>query len=182
MSKSQLIYVLSSPWLYGRFSRSGDDKVSVRVGTADLLDMLLEEEPTTEFSFALGADTFMDLTTLKWKRSKDVMDLVGSRLMVIYRQVEEEHSRFCELDLLHRIDEVNKEACKSQSNGSDAGTNGGPAMLLNIPSLEAISSSMARTTTDEATLKILLEPKVLQYIKQRQLYCFAGQSSTQQQS
>jgi len=163
-------------------SRSGDDKVSVRVGTADLLDMLLEEELNTEFSFALGADTFMDLTTLKWKRSHDVLDLVGSRLVVIYRQVEEEQPRYCEQDLLQRIDKVNKGSCKSQSNGSDAGTNCGPAMLLNIPSLEAMSSSMARTTTDEATLKILLEPKVLQYIKQRQLYAFAGQSSTQQQS
>ena len=142
--------------------------------------MLLEEEPNTDFSFALGADTFMDLTTLKWKRSIDLLDLVGSRLMVIYRQVEEEQSRYCEQDLLQRIDKVNKGACKSQANGSDAGTNGGPAMLLNIPSLEAISSSMARTTTDEATLKKLLEPKVLQYIKQRQLYAFAGQSSTQQ--
>ena len=142
--------------------------------------MLLEEEPNTEFSFALGADTFMDLTTLKWKRSIDLLDLVGSRLMVIYRQVEEEQSRYCEQDLLQRIDKVNKGACKSQANGSDAGTNGGPAMLLNIPSLEAISSSIARTTTDEATLKKLLEPKVLQYIKQRQFYAFAGQSSKQQ--
>ena len=142
--------------------------------------MLLEDEPNTDFSFALGADTFMDLTTLKWKRSIDLLDLVGSRLMVIYRQVEEEQSRYCEQDLLQRIDKVNKGACQSQSNGSDAGTNGGPAMLLNIPSLEAISSSIARTTTDEATLKKLLEPKVLQYIKQRQLYAFAGQSSTQQ--
>ena len=151
--------------------------MSVRVGTADLLDMLLEEEPNTEFSFALGADTFMDLTTFKWRRSHDLLDLVGSRLMVIYRQVEKEQSRYCEKDLLERIDKVNKEGCESESKGTCADTDGGPAMLLNISSLEAISSSMARKTTDETTLKMLLEFKVLQFIKQRQFYAFAGQTS-----
>ena len=154
-----------------------DEKSSVRVGTADLLDMLLDEEPNASFSFALGADTFMDLTTFKWRRSHDVLDLVGGRLMVIYRQTESAESRYCEKDLQKRIDMVNKERRhEARGHGEGAAPSaGGPAMLLQ-PDLQAISSSLARSTTDEAQLELLLEPKVLQYIKEKGFYAFAGQS------
>ena len=97
-----------------------DEKSSVRVGTADLLDMLLDEEPNANFSFALGADTFMDLTTFKWRRSHDVLDLVGGRLMVIYRQTESAESRYCEKDLQNRIDMVNKERCHDAKGHEEA--------------------------------------------------------------
>ena len=154
-----------------------DEKSSVRVGTADLLDMLLDEEPNTNVSFALGADTFMDLTTFKWRRSHDVLDLVGGRLMVIYRQTESAESRYCEKDLQNRIDMVNKERCHdAKGHEEGAASPDGPAMLLK-PDLRAISSSLARSTTDEAQLELLLEPKVLQYIKEKGFYAFAGQSS-----
>lgn len=141
--------------------------------------MLLDEEPDTKFSFALGADTFMDLTTFKWRRSHDVLDLVGGRLMVIYRQRESTESRYCEKDLQSRIDMVNKQRrhdAKGQEEDAALPADG-PAMLLK-PDLQAISSSLARSTTDEAILSRLLEPKVLQYIKEKGFYAFAGQSSS----
>ena len=140
--------------------------------------MLLDEEPNASFSFALGADTFMDLTTFKWRRSHDVLDLVGGRLMVIYRQTESAESRYCEKDLQNRIDMVNKERCH-EAKGHEEGTASsadGPAILLKAD-LQAISSSLARSTTDEAELKMLLEPNVLQYIKEKRFYAFADQPS-----
>ena len=59
---------------------------TIRVGTADLLEMLQRQEPETEFTFCLGGDTFLDLTAWKWKRSKDVLRLLDRRLVVIYRK------------------------------------------------------------------------------------------------
>jgi len=139
------------------------------VGTADLLDMLLADEPNTNFSFALGADTFMDLTTFKWRRSHDVLDLVSSRLLVIYRLLDSD-SKFCEHDLQERIAKVNSDQCRKE--GKEGGNNG-PARLLQIPTLTTTSSSLVRSTADESVLGDLLVPEVLDYIKQRELYSFA---------
>ena len=176
ISLSPLVYV--GYFTFPCYARNDDEKSSVRVGTADLLDMLLDEEPNANFSFALGADTFMDLTTFKWRRSHDVLDLLGGRLVVIYRQTENAESRYCEKDLQERIDTVNKERHRDVRGHDEKGAASadGPAMLFK-PDLQAISSSLARSTTDEAQLALLLEPKVLQYIKEKQFYAFAGQSS-----
>jgi nicotinic acid mononucleotide adenylyltransferase len=155
-------------------SRSDGEKSSVKVGTADLLDMLSGEEPGVDFSFALGADTFMDLTAFKWRRSHDVLDLLGGRLVVIYRPTErDESTRYCETDLQRRIDAVNRERRGMDAQEGCEASADGPAMLLK-PDLEAISSSLARSTADEAELEMLLEPKVVQYIKQKQFYGFAN--------
>ena len=88
---------------------------NIRVGTASLLDMLLEEDmkkevsegtattttttdstaaatgssggatTSIEYTFCLGADTFLDLTEWKWVRSKDVLKLLQGRLLVLFR-------------------------------------------------------------------------------------------------
>jgi len=57
------------------------------VGTADLLDMFLLDEPDTMFTIALGRDTFMDLTNWKWRRSRDILTLLEGRLLVIHRKM-----------------------------------------------------------------------------------------------
>lgn len=160
--------------------RNDNEKASLRVGTADLLDMLIADEPDTDFSFALGADTFMDLTTFKWRRSHDVLDLFGGRLIVIYRLLDNE-SNFCQNDLQERIAKVNADQCRKEEVGSDGnsmnacsgGGSNGPARLLQIPTLTATSSSLVRSTTDEAVLKDLLVPNVLEFIKEKELYAFA---------
>ena len=54
-----------------------EEMKNLRVGTAELLEMLMEQEPLTEFSFALGQDTFMDLTTFKWRRTRDIFSLLN---------------------------------------------------------------------------------------------------------
>ena len=65
---------------------SGTSSNNIRVGTADLLEMLQRQQPDTDFTFCLGGDTFLDLTAWKWKRSKDVLRLLDRRLVVIYRK------------------------------------------------------------------------------------------------
>ena len=159
----------------------------MRVGTADLLDMLMEREPETDFSFALGADTFMDLTDYKWKRSRDVTDLLHSRLMVIYRTMpsstsfSRSHDSKRELsreDLLERINMINerqraKDAASSVTPTQPQADPHSFARLLELSTLDATSSSEARSTLDETALRRLVAPGVLEYIKANRLYQFA---------
>lgn len=134
---------------------SKDEVQSIRVGTADLLEMLMSEEPETDFSFCFGADTFMDLTAWKWRRSKDVLDLLEGRLVVLHRK------GMTNDDLHGRVDQVNK------------GEGRGQTVLLHVPSLLDVSSSRVRSTTDEENLSTMLSPEVLEYIKKNKLYAFA---------
>ena len=48
-----------------------------------LLDMLTTDEPNVDFEIALGSDTFIDLASVKWKRTEDVFKLVGHRIVVV---------------------------------------------------------------------------------------------------
>jgi len=48
-----------------------------------LLDMLTTDEPNVDFAIALGSDTFIDLASVKWKRTEDVFKLVGHRIVVV---------------------------------------------------------------------------------------------------
>ncbi len=56
------------------------------MGTADLLHMLRNSNPYVDFSLLLGSDTSLDLTSWKWRRSRDVIQLVDGRLLVIQRK------------------------------------------------------------------------------------------------
>jgi nicotinic acid mononucleotide adenylyltransferase len=189
-----------------------EEKSNLRVGTADLLEMLItqqqqqqqqqgsninngEEEvevqvhASTEFSFCLGADTFMDLTDWKWKRSKDVLKLLNGRLVVVNRkqhnnqqqqqgnnnsnnnnnnQQEQDQEQEQKLMLLlrQRIDYINTSL-------------NGQVILLDVPTLGNVSSSMARSLlsssnkngdTTRKNLKNTLPLTVVDYIRQHELY------------
>ena len=128
---------------------------ALRVGTADLLDMLLEEEPDTDFSFCMGSDTFMDLTAWKWRRSKDVLKLLDGRLIVLERKGMTGNDQ-----LRKRIATVNA-------------TDGrGNVFLLEIPSLQEVSSSSVRSLGEEDKLSYMVTPDVLAYMKKHRLYSF----------
>ena len=132
----------------------------LRVGTADLLEMLIQEEADTDFTFCLGADTFMDLTAWKWRRSKDIFRLLNGRLVVLHRKGmtknDELHERF-------RI--VNEQEGK------------GNVVLLNVPSLQEVSSSFVRSCSEEYILSRHVSPQVLEYMRNKKLYSFAGNLS-----
>ncbi|KAG7352461.1 acetyltransferase GNAT domain containing protein [Nitzschia inconspicua] len=141
----------------GRISEE-KDLASLQVGTADLLEMLLEEanesNAEVEFSFCLGADTFLDLTAWKWKRSKDVLRLLEGRLVVVHREGMAKKE-----ELLARIKHVND-------------TEGGRVMMMDVPVLEDVSSSKARELTAKHDLQKLVPPKVVDYIQLHKLYSF----------
>ena len=137
--------------------RSDEEISSLRVGTADLLDMLIEQEPETDFFFCLGSDTFIDLTDWKWKRSKDILSLLKGRILVIDRPDG------TAIGLRERIDEINN-------------TQTANVRLLRVPTLKAVSSTMIRACRDEEVLQRLLVPAVLEYIKKQKMYSFADSS------
>ena len=188
-----------------------EEKSNLRVGTADLLEMLItqqqqqqqqqqqggnnnngEEEvqvrvhhASTEFSFCLGADTFMDLTDWKWKRSKDVLKLLNGRLVVVNRkqhnqqqhqqqqqeegnknnQQQQEQEQKLMLLLRQRIDYINTSL-------------NGQVILLDVPTLGNVSSSMARSLLSSSSkngdtiknLKNTLPLTVVDYIRKHELY------------
>lgn len=128
---------------------------ALRVGTADLLEMLMEEEPDTDFYFCLGADTFIDLTGWKWRRSKDVLKLLDGRLVVLHRK------GMTSDDLRDRIDALSK------ADGR------GHVVAMEIPTLRNVSSSSVRSSTEEANLSSMVSPEVLEYMKENKLYAFS---------
>ena len=131
---------------------------SLRVGTADLLEMLMEEEPNVDFSFCLGADTFMDLTAWKWQRSKDVLRLLEGRLIVLVRK----GITTTATHLRERVELVNQTEYARQN-----------IMLMEIPDLQRVSSSLVRSTVDPIELNGVVSPAVLEYMLAHELYGFS---------
>ncbi len=173
-----------------------EEKAALRVGTADLLEMLMEQEeknyhnnattesPKTEFSFCLGADTFMDLTDWKWRRSQDVLKLLGGRLVVVNRKQQDgadvatggngsigetKQHQHQKDRLKNRIDEINATPLGDQN-----------IVLLDVPSLGNVSSSMIRNEQNKELVKHMLSPKVLEYVIANNLYGF-GETSAEKQ-
>mmetsp|Transcript_39378 Transcript_39378/g.59192 ORF Transcript_39378/g.59192 Transcript_39378/m.59192 type:complete len:205 (+) Transcript_39378:436-1050(+) len=149
---------------------------SIRVGTADILDHLLSIEPNTDFSLVLGSDTFMDLTAWKWRRSKDVVNLVGGRILVIHRMVESVDNDEIRKILEERVDRLNQELCQQTDKDNESDIAENSVQIIEIPSLSSVSSSFVRTSVDESSLikeNGMLMPSVLEYIKKKNMYGFA---------
>lgn len=161
-------------------AETDEEKSSLRVGTAELLEMFMEDEehrwesnsdvatastsPKTEFFFCLGADTFLDLTDWKWKRSRDVLKLLEGRLVVL-RRIQElglPRTKPNPNDVLkERIEEIN---ATPLGNGN--------IVLLDIPSLGNVSSSKVRNAVNKDLVKGMVQPKVLDYLANHKLYGF----------
>jgi len=159
------------------FCRSENEISSVRVGTADLLDMLLVDEPNSLFTLTLGRDTFMDLTNWKWRRSKDILHLLEARLLVIHRLPsslsKNEESDQIENDtnleqLNRRVFETNNSIRKDKSQNLSSE----PIKVIQIPSLSNVSSSLVRSTSNCSFLSQLVSPEVLEYMQKHKLYAF----------
>lgn len=145
--------------------RSDDsEKSSIRVGTADLLTMLIHKEPHVDFTLALGADTFIDLASGKWRRTEEVFKLVGHR-MVVFRRLSETNLN----DGEEKEELIQQGIAKWQLLNETMSS----IRLITIPSLTDVSSSVVRGAKDEAVLSNLITEPVLEYIKQKKLYAFA---------
>jgi len=149
---------------------SESEKMKLRVGTFDLLDYLDEENRNKgvkeEFTLAMGADTFMDLTTLKkWKKPKEIILMVEGRFVVKLRLGE---NSFSESQILERIKTVNRSFQEEI-----------PSFQMRVEliteSSSDTSSTAARETRDEEQLARYLDKNVIDYIKTNNLYMFSSQ-------
>ena len=111
------------------------------------MDYLAETYPHEQFTFCLGADSFLDLVAGKWKESDKVL-------------------RSCSLLVLHRAGQA-----EDRLQAIVEATPG--ARLLHVESLGDMSSTKARDCRDVAQLKEWLEPTVVDYIVEHRLYAFA---------
>ena len=130
-----------------RFS-SEEDKATATVGTASLLSYLAVAYPETAFYFCLGADAYTDLMAGKWKESDRVLQILEGRLVVFHREG----------------DGVTTTASSPQ---------GANVSWCKVNHLGNVSSSQVRECRDLETLKTLVMPEVLQYMRENQLYSFS---------
>ena len=146
-----------------------DHKSSIRVGTADILDKLTAEEPNVDFTWALGADTFIDLASGKWRRTEDILQMVGYRMIVFRRKADEQEN-----DTQSSSAEglIKESVAKLQHNHECESS----IQVVNVDALTSTSSSAVRRTSNESDLKVLLTRDVLDYVKQHALYSFGEDS------
>jgi nicotinic acid mononucleotide adenylyltransferase len=138
-------------------SAEEEERHKVTVGTAALLDYLLQRHPSTEFSFCLGADAYRDLLAGKWKESARVLELLRGRLVVLQRG-----GRTASDDEL------------TMSSNDTAEQNS--VRWLHVDHLGDVSSSQVRACQDVTELSTLVVPSVLEYMKAHKLYQFAGEN------
>ena len=158
-----ILHIIQFNYIY---QRDDEQKTSLRIGTAELLDMLTQNEPTIDFTIALGADTFIDLASGKWRRTEDVFRLVGYRIVVFQRKEEEESSNNSTIEKNKRLQES---IAKWQLINSTQSS----IRVIDIPTLTEVSSSAVRRSTDEKALKIMLSSEVLEYIQDKQMYALS---------
>jgi len=169
-----------------------EDISTIRIGTADLLDMFLAEEPNVDFTFTMASDTFTDFTDMKWRRSLDVVKLLQGRILIILRKIgnsdADDEAKWNEVK--RRMDKLNTERVWDKNeNVVVEGTNEenetadrrrgntymeNPVRTIQIPSLTAVSSTVIRKSDDELKVRELVHPQVVDYILEHKLYALGG--------
>jgi hypothetical protein len=170
-----------------------DEMVKVSVGTASLLDYLSSLDAgnmtasstgkehdgsttaskmmnTTEYSFCLGADAFMDLTNGKWKESARVLQFFAAhKLVVLHRQT-------CTSASIAGTSATTNEATKKNSDNSllEGRVCETGARLIQVSHLGSISSSQVRECSSLSDLATMVGPDVAAYIQTHRLYQFAN--------
>ena len=160
--------------------RDEEQKSSVRIGTADLLTMLTTDEPDVDFTLALGADTFIDLVNGKWRRSEDVLKLVEYRIVVFRRLIEGDDDDEAPEQVKQTDNEVQECIAYLRQRVLDSISTPEPTITVTqIPAATksnmgvSVSSSAARSTTDETVLREILSDDVLNFMKEKKMYAFS---------
>lgn len=169
------------------------------VGTADILDMLIENEQDVDFTWAIGEDAFIDLASGKWKRAEDIFRLLGHRIVVFRRSIHYNNNAVDE-DGIKELPTNNNNNDNNETEqilrdcvakwslhrpiGGTAGLNGKSGLtssssssikLVHVPTLSSnVSSSAARATSDGTILNTMLSNNVLDYIRHHCMYSFSG--------
>ncbi|CAB9527570.1 expressed unknown protein [Seminavis robusta] len=165
---------------------------SISIGTADLLEYYnRQDDIPTDYTLCLGADTFLDFTGGKWRRTQDILDLIQGRFVVLFRQEDTTYSG---------KQEPNQQQQLEQAVAKLEGTYGsGSIRLLQVPTLGAVSSTLVRKLSREMSqsedstgntnaqklteqnqqqqiaelqLREIVDSRVLEYMKEHGLYGF----------
>jgi nicotinic acid mononucleotide adenylyltransferase len=172
------------------------DRVSV--GTAALVEYLnnnqnqdnnnnqdedvKDPEVEEQYSFVLGADTFLDLIGGKWKESARVLDLLQGRLVVMERATTATASATASADDDHAADTAVADVADNDDDDDDnvalkKAVEAVPgARLLRVDNLNHISSSQVRACRSVAEMREqnMVVPAVLEYMRQHGLYAAFG--------
>lgn len=154
-----------------RLLRTDEERANLSVGTGSLLRYLASVEPNSIFTFCLGGDSFLDLMNGKWREGPKVLELIGGRLLVLYRPVE--------------TTSLDKEG-RSTSFGATASADTLQERIQSVPGARMlqldvsdefrnVSSTQIRNKLNEAVAELrdnprLIDPKVLEYIQRHGLY------------
>ena len=169
------------------------------VGSADLLDMLTRDEPDVDFALALGADAYADLSAGRWRRSEDILRMVGSRVVVFRRKSSSSAAAAGggggggdddddaaegpprEGVAARRSRRVDDGVGDADGNGADdAVRSPSSIMIVRVPTLSGVSSSAARATADVEALRGMLSAEVLEYVMRNRMYAFAAEEEKEE--
>ena len=119
----------------------------------------------------MGADTFMDLTDWKWKRSKDLVRLLQGRIVVFVRPIGGDGVAMDDVgnNLEKRVSTMN--------NG--AGEAAGNVRIVRLDTRGAtaignVSSTQIRSIRSREELKGLVTPQIEDFIVTNKLYGFSS--------
>jgi nicotinic acid mononucleotide adenylyltransferase len=181
---------------------TSSSSAAISVGTSDLLDMLTVLEPHVDFTLALGTDAFVDLASGTWKRTDDIFDMVGRRIVVLRRRVgdmsdsntvaarggeEWNPSSGGATTGNDAIEGLLAEGIARWSRRVDDGYDGNDddgrtststttkssIRIVNVPTLSSVSSTSARSSNDVSILAGMLSVEVLEYARRNRMYAFA---------
>jgi nicotinic acid mononucleotide adenylyltransferase len=136
--------------------------------------MLLEQNKSesksksVEYTLALGDDTFMDLSEWKWRRSKDIIEILQGRIVIFRRLTKVDTSKTKGpvddklKDRINLIADELKQTCPDLKHN----------LCIMDVELSPISSSLARECKGEEGLSSMLSDKVVNYIKDHKMYAF----------
>uniref|UniRef100_K3WUW0 Cytidyltransferase-like domain-containing protein n=1 Tax=Globisporangium ultimum (strain ATCC 200006 / CBS 805.95 / DAOM BR144) TaxID=431595 RepID=K3WUW0_GLOUD len=124
----------------------------LRIGSIDLIKYLREQHPDASFTLLLGADTYNDLRTGKWKNGDELQTLV--KLLVMDRK---------------GVD------APSQQHENENATSTDRVRFIHIPGLSDLSSTKVRATRDVNELRSFVGADVAEYIVHHRLYGFADE-------
>jgi nicotinic acid mononucleotide adenylyltransferase len=173
-------------WLAAVQNVPPDKRDQVSVGTAALIEYLNKnkennkldeqgEEVEEQYSFVMGADTFLDLIAGKWKESARVLDLLQGRLVVLERLTNNSTATASTGDYNAADTVADNDVALNKAVEAVPG-----ARLLRVDNLNHISSSQVRACRSvvEMQEQNMVVPAVLEYMRQHGLYVAFGDSDT----
>ena len=128
-----------------------EEPLPISVGTADLLeyyqsqDQLQDTTTTNEYTLCLGMDTFLDLMGGKWRRTRDILELVQGRFVVLFRQESDTTAA--------NVKESQQLETARQSLEDTYGP--GCCQFLHVPTLGAVSSTLVRSLSRELSQHVI---------------------------